>query len=50
MRTDHVNNTPALLTMIYISLLIFPDFSWFSDYIYINYHIRKCAQTMLTVP
>ena len=22
------------------------NFSWFSDYIYINYHIRKCAQTM----
>jgi hypothetical protein len=27
-----------------------PLFSWFLGYIYINYHIRKCAQTMLTVP
>ena len=24
----------------------FPDFSWFSGYICINYHIEKCAQTM----
>ena len=24
----------------------FPDFFWFSEYIYMNYHIRKCAQTM----
>ena len=42
----YINNTPALLTMIYICLFIFPDFSWFSDYTSINYHIRKCAQTM----
>ena len=42
----YINNTPALLTMIYICLFIFPIFSCFSDYIYINYHIRKCAQTM----
>ena len=26
MRTDHVNNTPALLTMFYICLFIFPNF------------------------
>ena len=26
----------------------FPDFFWFSEYIYINYHIKKCAQTMCT--
>ena len=42
----YVNNTQALLTMIYICIFIFPVFSWFSDYIYINYHIRKCAQNM----
>ena len=26
--------------------LFFSDFFWFSGYIYLNYHIRKCAQTI----
>ena len=30
--------------------LFFSDFFWFSGYIYLNYHIRKCAQTMWTIP
>ena len=47
MRTDHVNNTSTLLTVVYLMLLhSFLIFSWCSEHIYINYHIRKCAQTM----
>ena len=38
---------PILSTTICImSLLFFSFFSWFSGYIYVDYHIRKCAQTM----
>ena len=46
MRTDHVNNTPMLLTIVNtMSILFF----WSYGYIFTNYHIWKCAQTMLTL-
>ena len=46
MHTDHVNNTPTLLTIVdTMSILFF----WSYGYIFTNYHIWKCAQTMLTL-
>ena len=46
MCTDHVNSTPTLLTIVHtMSILFF----WSYDYIFTNYHIWKCAQTMLTL-
>ena len=46
MCTDHVNNTPTLLTIVNtMSILFF----WSYGYIFSNYHIWKCAQTMLTL-
>ena len=48
---DHVNNTPRLLTIVYVILLhSFLMFPWCSGHFCKNYHIRKCAQTMSTVP
>ena len=50
MRTDHVNTTPTLSTTVYImSILFLPFPPWFSSYVCINCHIRKCAQTTWTV-
>ena len=46
MCTDHVSNTPTLLTIVNtMSILFF----WSYGYIFANYHIWKCAQTMLTL-
>ena len=46
MRTDHVNNTLTLLTIVNtMSILFF----WSYGYIFTNYYIWKCAQTMLTL-
>ena len=46
MCTDHVNNTPTLLTIVNtMSILFF----WSYGYIFTNYHIWKCAETMLTL-
>ena len=42
-----LNNTSTLLTVVYIMLChSFLIFSCCSGHIYINYHIRKCTQTM----
>ena len=50
MRTDHVNTTPTLSITVYImSILFLPFFPWFSSYVCINCHIRKCTQTTWTV-
>ena len=46
MRTDQVNNTPTLLTIVNtMSILFF----WSYGYICAIYHIWKCTQTMLTL-
>ena len=35
---------------LHLSLHFFLIFFWFSEYNCMNYHIRKCAQTMYTIP
>ena len=37
-----------MLTVPHVNFFLL-DVSWFSDYIYINYYVWKCAQTMSTV-
>ena len=49
MCTDHVNSTPILSITVYIMSVLFSLFPRFSGYIYVDYHIRKCGQTMLTL-
>ena len=43
MHTDHANGTPTLSTIINTMPLLF---LYLFGYIFTNYHIRKCAQTM----
>ena len=50
MWTDHVHCTSTLATSTHHVSLLFPDFLLIFHYLSINYHIRKCAQTMYTEP
>ena len=47
MCTDHVNNASTLSKRVHVMSILFrPIFFWFSHDICIDYHIRKCAQTI----